>query len=263
MLMLNWPIIITVTGISYLLMILFLPFNPLYATIILFGIIAFWSRLPGVGMYSPFYILYFLDFVDFFSLILAVHIGGFQAAIFSATINLGSRMVGVTPSWLGVFKDTIAQFLTCLIIPYIHVLTGGDIFISMIWYSVIRLLWFFPMRLLPVETSFPQFLSILVVGEGSLIIINGLYVKLFGGFLNRLLLSGATFSWVLFLFVTAVILVFYISLFGSSKNVTLHQSMGKYIIKKIRKNIKSKNNVQSKQTSLHDDNMDEIVKMFK
>jgi len=181
-------------------------------------LIGFWSRLPGVGMPSPFYVLYLLDFVDFFSLIVAVNIGGFQGAVFSAFLNLVSRAAGIFPTWLGVAKDTISQFVVCLIIPYVYLATGGDIFMSMVWYSVIRILMFFPLRLLPSTNSFPQFLIEMAGGGTAVLVINAAYAKLFGNFLDNLLERGAQFSWVLFIFATVVIIVFKIAFFGKTKS---------------------------------------------
>jgi hypothetical protein len=219
MLMLNWPLIIVFTGVLYLLTILSLPFSADKASVFLFAIVALWSRLPGVGMPSPMYILYFLDLVDFFSLIIAVNIGGIEGAIFTICLNLGSRIVGVFPSWIGVMKDAIAQGVTCLIIPFVYSLTGGDIFMTMIWYSVIRILMFIPLRILPVETTLPQFIVMLFAAGGAQLAINAAYVKLFGNFFNNLLQEGVAFNWILFFFVTLVILIFYISVFGKSKTI--------------------------------------------
>jgi len=219
MLMLNWPIIVASTIILYLLTILVLPFSPERASVFLFAIVALWSRLPGVGMPSPMYILYFMDLVDFFSLIIAINIGGIEGAIFTICLNLGSRVVGVFPSWLGVCKDAIAQGITCLIIPFVHALTGQDIFITMIWYSVIRILLFIPMRILPTETTLPQFIVMIFAGGTAQLVINAAYVKLFGSFFNSLLQKGVEFNWLLFLVVTAVILIFYISVFNKSKTI--------------------------------------------
>jgi hypothetical protein len=202
-----WPIVFLFTGILYLLLLLFLPFSSEWATVMLFAIISFWSRLPGVGMPSPFYVLYLADFVDFFSLIVAVNIGGLAGGIFAFSLNMLSRLVGVYPGWILVTKDAISQFFVCLIIPFIHVALGGDIFISMIWYSILRILMFFPLRLLPNELPFPQALVNIIGGGIAVLFINASYARLFGKFFDGILEQGISFNWLLFLIVTAVILV--------------------------------------------------------
>lgn len=225
MLVLFWPIIIVVTILLYGLIIIFLPFDQTLSSVFLFALISFWSRLPGVGMPSPMYVLYFTDLVDFFSLIVAVNIGGFYGAVFSVFLNLTSRACGIFPSWLGVAKDTIAQFVVCLIIPYVYIITGQDIFMTMIWYSILRVLMFFPMRLLPVETSFPQFLVTMFAGGAAVLAINAAYARLFGEYLNSLLKAGAQFNWLLFLFATVIILIMKIYFFGHSKSKRMSFSL--------------------------------------
>lgn len=42
-----------------------------------------------------FYILYLADFVDFFSLIVAVNVGGPIGAVFAFSMNMVSQMCGV------------------------------------------------------------------------------------------------------------------------------------------------------------------------
>ena len=91
LLMLNWPLVLITTGVLYVAIILSLPFSKVNATLFLFALIGFWSRLPGVGMPHPFFILYNMDFIDVFSIIIAVNLGGPTAALFSISIGLGKK----------------------------------------------------------------------------------------------------------------------------------------------------------------------------
>jgi len=246
-----WPIVYLVTAILYIMMILFLPFNQVKATVFLFLIVAFWSRIPGVGFPSPFYILYLADFIDFFALIVAVNLGGIYGVFFVIFGNIVSRACGVYPSWLGVIKDTIALSVACLVIPLIHSALGSDIFLSMIIFSVIRLLMFFPMRILPVETSFPQFL-LEMLGAGTIsIIINAFYASLFGTFFDSLLKKGMQFSWPLFIFCTIVILI----AMGVFKKLSVRKA-GVPISKKLRKIFTTKKNKKQKHILSHTPNID-------
>jgi hypothetical protein len=220
MLAIFWPLVIFVTVILYGLLLLFLPFSPQAATIMLFSIISFWSRLPGVGIPSPFYILYLTDLVDFFSMILAINIGGIPAAIFTFLINMVSRAAGNFPNWIAVFDDAVAQALVCLIIPFVHVLTGGDILVTMVWYSVLRLIVNIPIiMLIPDGTSLPRLIVEVIVSGSALIAINAFYARLFGNFFDSLLKGGVEFSWILFLLVTIVIFLFRGSLMGKKTRI--------------------------------------------
>ncbi|MBU0758143.1 MAG: hypothetical protein KKF44_08800, partial [Nanoarchaeota archaeon] len=127
MIAIQWRMVNLVTIATYVFIILFLPFNQTTSSILLFGLIAFWSRLPGTGTPPPGEWLTMLDVVDIFSLIVAVNIGGIQGAVFSVVINLGSRVVGSFPDWTPILKDTLAQFIACLVIPFIYNITGQNI----------------------------------------------------------------------------------------------------------------------------------------
>ena len=216
MLMLNWPVVLTTTVVLYAGILLTLPFNPVYATVFLFTLIAFWSRLPGVGIIDPSYIIYLADFVDLFSLIVAINIGGFYGGLVALFGNIISRFCGVYPMWYMVVEDAIGQFIVCLMIPFIHVALGGDIFISMIIYTVLRVVIILPVDFFLYPASKVQWLIEVVVGLVGVFIINGFYAKTFGGFFDNLLKSGVNFSWPLFFFVTIVILLFYLFVFGRS-----------------------------------------------
>ena len=216
-----WPIIIVVTGVLYILIIVTLPFNPFYSTIYLFSLIAFWSRLPGVGTASPGHILYTSDLVDLFGLLLAINWGGFEAGMFTVFANFLSRISGIYPPWLVVMRDIIAHFLTCLLMPTVYNMLGQNLYMSMVAYQVIRTFWYFPMYLLPHLHTVTQFLFNLTMMTAGTLFFNSMYIKLFGGFFDNLLAKGVQFSWLLFIFSTIVIFSVKAYLFHSSKSISI------------------------------------------
>lgn len=235
MLSLNWPLVILTTGIIYILIIITLPFSVVYATIFLFALISFWSRLPGAGIQFPFFILYLADFVDLFGLIISVNIGGVYGGIFTLVINLWSRLSGSYPIWYIVFEDAIAQFFVCLLIPFFHVALGGNILVSMVIYTILRIIIISPSDLISFPGGFVPWFFTSIRTWTIAFLINIFYAKYFGDFLNHLLLKGVAFSWSLFFFVTIIIIIFYINVFSkpkSSKNNLLNKLLIR-IIKKI------------------------------
>lgn len=255
MFILYWPLVIIITIVLYGLILVSLPFSEVQATVFLFALISFWSRLPGVGMPSPFYVLYLIDFVDLFSLIIAINLGGYYGALFSVFGNLVSRACGIFPTWWpAVGKDTIAQFIVCLVIPYVHAITGGDILVSMIWYSIIRIALFFPMRFLPGTTqSSPEFLIMVAGTGGALLVINAAYARLFGDFLDNLLKAGVHFNWILFLLVTVVILGFKIYAFGHSETSRAFTFRAfKRIVRGVRKKVRQQSRDKQKEKARKD-----------
>ena len=237
MLALNWPLVLFTTVGLYVLIILTLPFNAIYATIFLFTLIAFWSRMPGVGMPHPFYILYNADVVDIFTLIIAINLGPMQAVVFSLFCNYVSRMCGVYPDWAGVIQDSVYMSLFALIAPILNVVAGGDLVLVILIYSVVRPIYFFLMNFLWPRSSVIERL-ITSIGAGFCVfIINAFYAKVFGSFFENLLQKGVAFSWTLFLFASLVILIFAVTVFGFSPKKT-GKSIGRKVVKIAKRGIR-------------------------
>jgi len=245
------------TIILYALIILTLPFNALYATIFLFTLIGFWSRLPGSGVNDPTWILYCLDLIDIFALVIAINLGGFAGGFFVLFANTIPRFAGFYPLWRSVLYDSGSQFVTCLIIPFIHVWTGGNIFVTMIWYTTIRVIICMPLSYLFYPRPFVRWIIEWVTSIWAVYFANGLYAKLFGNHFDKLLERGAQFDWVLFFVATAVIVVFAVAVFGFSPKKTVRNA-GRNIVKIAR-------NVKKKKTTTNNDDEDikEIRKIKK
>lgn len=261
MIVLIWPLVLVFTVVLYGLILITLPFNVTYATIFLFSLIAFWSRLPGVGIRDPSYIIYLADFVDLFSLIVAINIGGFAGGLIALFGNIAPRLCGFYPYWYMVLEDGIGQFLVCLIIPWFHVAMGGDILISMIIYTILRIVIILPVDFFICPYSKVQWVIEIIVGGIGLFVINAFYAKMFGGFLDGLLQKGVQFSWTLFLFASAVILIFYILVFKQSKESKSPKARNLFqdFIKIIRK--KSKRKKKSRHQTDDINEMSEIRKL--
>lgn len=218
MISLNWPLVLSTTVILYVLILVTLPFNAVYATVFLFTLIGFWSRLPGVGIIHPFYILYLMDLIDIFTVVIAVNLGGLYGGVYALFGNLWSRACGVYPEWNGIISDSFAQFFAALVLPLFHAAMGGDVLVSIIIFSFLRLAFIIPLDQIFYRIPFVKYVIEIVLGGGALLLINVLYAKIFGSFFDNLMQKGVQFSWVLFLFATIVILVFYISVFGKKSS---------------------------------------------
>lgn len=206
--MLYWPLVNFVTTTLYILMLITLPFSRIYSAVFLFALIGFWSRLPGVAIPSPLYILYLADFIDFFTVIITIHLGPMEGAVFSFSLNIVSRMCGNFPYWMGVIKDSAAQAIACFAVPLIYSLSGGNIVMTMTIYTVLRALLFFPMRIIPDGTSWVYFIFYDMIGATiAMTGINIFYAKIFGSYIDSLLQQGLKFNWMFFLIITAIIYV--------------------------------------------------------
>ncbi len=229
--------IIVITISLYLLTIFTLPFNGVTATIFLFALMAFWSRLPGVGIPHPLLVLYYMDFVDIFTMLIAVNVGPMPAIAFTLFTNYASRAVGVYPHWVMVIKDGLSQSMVCLLIPFVHGLLGGDILMTVVAYTLLRAVGFFILWMIWPPWGLIKQLTVQISENAVVLAINILYAKIFGSFLDNLLKKGVQFNWLLFVFATIVILFFYFSLYG------INLATPKKAAKRLVKNVIKKENI--------------------
>jgi len=210
--------------------------------------------LPGVGIPHPLFILYNTDFVDLFALLLTVNLGvhwGIALVVFG---NMWSRLCGVHPEWGAVMSDTLSLSTSCLFMPWIHPLVGGNILMSMIVFTGIRWVFWqvYDVFVWPqVWANFMHKVMLTLIGVPVIFAINAFYAKVFGNFFDNLLKSGVVFNWILFFFVTAVITIFYLSVFGFSKKHS------KAVKKTVRKVIKRRI-IKTKDTAIRDTEIEDM-----
>ncbi|MCB9359085.1 hypothetical protein H6503_04090 [Candidatus Woesearchaeota archaeon] len=248
----NWPLIIATTAVLYVLTILALPFSPLFATIMLFSLIAFWTNLPGFCIMEPIRFLYMLDFVDIFTVFIAVHIGPFEAVAFTLFWNMYPRLCGAYLPWIAVFKDALLQAILALFVPLMYALTGGNIFAVVVIYSILRIPGYILISLILPHRSFPEQVFHCFAAGGSVLLINAFYTKFFGDFFDNLLATG-TFSWMLFLIATVVIVIFSVTVLGFSFTKAT-RNISKAAVKIVKKNVP----VKKRKDEPSDDEQKEI-----
>jgi len=201
----QWPIVLMFTGLLYILVLLALPFNTTLATIALFAIIGYWSRLPGVGIIHPFYILYQADVIDIFMLMIAVHVSPFAAIGFLVFCNVSSRAAGIFPGWAGTAHDCIIMSVLALITPLLYVVASGNLIMVIAIYSVLRIVGFIIMGFIWPIRSIPTLLFEEAGAGVAIFLINMFYAKMFGNFFENLLQGDFGFHWPLFMIVSAFV----------------------------------------------------------
>jgi hypothetical protein len=243
----HWGIIRIVSGILYILMLLTLPFSVTASTMLLFTLIAFWSRLPGVAIVTPLWILYMIDVVDLFSMLVAINVGGIYGAVIAAFCNFVPRIAGITPPWSDVVKDTIIQPIICLIIPFVYSVVN-DITACMIIYTLLRQAgFFFANFIYPEHGLFPKYLVIFILYTTTQTIVNYMLSKYFGGFFNNVIASGVGFNWILFLIATIVVLLTFVFTKKSIISVKLLKGITRNILKNTKKESEEMNMNRSDQ----------------
>lgn len=231
--MLIVPLVVGMSIFIYLGILLTLPFDTTTATIWLFTLVGFWSRLPGNAFRDPTWIIYCMDLIDLFTMIIAINVSPLYGAIYTCITNIIPRFCGFWPPFQSVIYDAVAQAITCFIIPFVYHTLGGDIFTSMIMYTVLRLLIIIPFSLVLYPRPFGQWLFEFVTGTFALFFANLFWTKLFGNYFNNLLLKGVEFDWILFLFATAIMLGVYTYFFAKEEKNKSKSNIGKFLVKKL------------------------------
>lgn len=233
----NWPVIIVTTVVLYVLTLLSLPFNSIFATIWLFSLIGFWSKLPGYCIYEPVRLLYMMDFIDVFAIYISIYVNPFVGALYALFWNVYPKLCGPYLFWQGAIKDGLSQAIMCFFVPMMYALSG-DLVLVIVLFSILRLVIFFLLSLVIPHRSIPEQIFHIVIGGIAVLIVNLFYNKLFGNFFTSLLSDGASFSWPLFFIATAVIIAFSMLVFGfSPKKVT--KAVGNNIKNIVKHQIKS------------------------
>jgi hypothetical protein len=208
--MLIMPLVILISITLYVGIIILLPFNQTASIILLFALVSFWSRLPGVGINDPTWIIYCFDLIDMFSMIIAINVGGIYGGVFAALTNIVPRFCGFYPVWISVLYDALAQCIVCLAMPFIYHISGGDLINSMIIYTVLRIIIIMPISFFLNPRPVGQWILEWITSIFGLFIANLFWTRIFGSHMNKLLEQGARFDWLLFLVVSLIIAIFYL-----------------------------------------------------
>lgn len=188
----------------FILALILLPFNSILSLIIIFAIIALWSRIPGAALY----IFRQLGMHDFFAFVIAVSIGGLAGGLFGLLIMLFSRIFLHDEEFLTDVYHGTSTFLAALSVPFIISLTGTTVTAFFIYEGILYFIYYAFVLLFSrewigeeiAELPFAVFFDFFM---------NGFFIGVFGGILSNLMTKGITSGWPLFIF-TGIILLFII-----------------------------------------------------
>ncbi len=200
-----WKPLQRTTVVMYLLVLLLAFPAPKLATLLLFAIVALWSRVPAMmTMFTR-----DVEVVDFFTVIISLNMGPLIGGIFGAGLILFSRIFGPLEDLDYTFKESICFFVGAFFSYYVYALTGANVMITMFSFTFVRYAFYPVLDLLATPNKVFLTLIILTVSAPVAVVSNLLWVNLFGDALNRIFEKGAVLSWELLLFVTSAILVFF------------------------------------------------------
>ncbi|MFT4304143.1 MAG: hypothetical protein ACMXYG_06255 [Candidatus Woesearchaeota archaeon] len=230
----HWGFVKLVTNLLFILILVTFPIYHTLSVVLLFALIAFWSRIPGTSIPSPLWVLYMIDLVDLFSLIVAINISGPAGALLAFFGNFVPRIGGITPAWSDVIKDSIIQPLICLIMPFIYAIVQ-DITVCMVIYTLLRQIGFFIANFVyPEYGSFPQYVILFIAYTTTQTLINYLYGKYFGAFFDTIIKEGIKFN--IWLFIITVVIVIIINGITTAKTSNIINILIKKTIRNKKRN---------------------------
>ncbi len=199
-----WKPLQKTTLVMYALVFFLALPAPKLATLLLFGIVALWSRIPAMmTMFTR-----DVEVVDFFTVIIAINMGGLVAALFGSLLILFSRIFGPLEDLDYTIKESVCFFVGAFFSLAVHNLFGNVMW-TMFSFTFIRYGFYPVLDLVTTPGKVWLTVIILVVSAPVAVISNLLLVNLFGDALDAIFAKGAVLSWELLLFVTAVIAGFF------------------------------------------------------
>ena len=200
-----WKGVKIVSLVAYVLILLAFPFSSFWATIILFALIAFWSRVPAmISMFTK-----EVEVLDFFTVLLAIHVGGIFAGLFGAAIMLFSKLFAPNEWYLYTIKDAASFFVCALITPLVYAASGSTL-TTIYVFMIVR----FSVYMVLTVILEPEYIMLELGLCTAGILVGGIYntfiMKSFEGLVAPMIEEGVKFSFSLFLVATLVVGGFYL-----------------------------------------------------
>lgn len=201
-----WRPLYKTTVVMYCLVFLLALPAPKIATLLLFAIVAMWSRVPAVmTMFTK-----DVEVVDFFTVMIALNMGPLIAGIFGFSIIFFTKFFGPSEPWDYTIRDALAFFVGGFTTVAVYAITGQNITITMFAFTVVRYTMYPILGLLinPAGVFYDVFL--LMLGAPVAVISNLLLLNTIEPTLNKIFAKGTVVSWELFVFVTLTILIIFL-----------------------------------------------------
>jgi hypothetical protein len=195
-----WKPLKVVSLIIYVLVVLLIPISQFWSVIILFALICLWSRVPClISMFTK-----DLDVVDFFVVVLAIHVGGIFAGIFGFSVMMFSRIFGPNEWFLYTVKDAVSIMICGFLTPVFFAMFGSALY-ALYAFTVLRwIIYLVLTAILEPEYMALEF-GLCTIGSFKSYLYNTFVMKSFEGMLAKVFIGGVHFSIGLFLVSTLVV----------------------------------------------------------
>lgn len=201
-----WKPLYKTTVVLYILVFILAFPAPKIATLLLFAIIAIWSRVPALMTQFT----KDVEVVDFTTVTITIYFGPLVGCIFGSGIIAFTRLFGPTEPMDYTVRDTICFFIGAFVVALVYKLTGGHIMITMFSMTFIRYTVYPILGLFFNPGALVLDIVILSISLPIAIVSNVLLVKIFGDSFDKIFAHGASLNWGLFAFVTLIIAVIFV-----------------------------------------------------
>jgi hypothetical protein len=200
-----WKPLKVVSVIIFLVALLLIPMSSFWAMITLFVLICLWSRVPClISMFTK-----DLDVIDFFVVMLGIHVGGIFGGLFGGIVMMFTRIFGPNEWFLYTIKDSISLVICGFLTPLFYSMFGSALYTL---YAFTALRWVIYLILTAILE--PEYmgleLMLCTIGGFKSYLYNTFVMNTFEGHLTNLFIGGVKFNMGLLLFTGSIIGVFFL-----------------------------------------------------
>lgn len=196
-----WKPLYYATIVIYLFAALEFIIGDGFGMIVLFFLIALWSRIPClISTFTK-----DMECIDFFTVMLAINLGGATGGFFGFTAMLFSRIFG-PEEWLPfTIKDAFSLLFAGIITPAMYYATGGNFIYTMYGFTIVRYVLYLVFTYFFEREAMMLELGYCAVGIVTAYITNTIYGLYLEPLLSPLFEEGVSLNWGFFFVMTLII----------------------------------------------------------
>jgi len=200
-----WKHAKTTTFAIYVIALVTAPINQTISALALFTLCCFWSRIVTLlNDYAK-----DLDVIDFFSVLIAINMSGWIAAIFAWFNLIFPRLFGPVEPLNYTIKDSISMAFAALFTPIWYGVFNHNLLLTMYMFTVHRYAHYLLLNLLFDQQAMGGSFIYMFIGVPISYFMNTILVKVLGPAMEDMFAKGIVVSKEVFIFTTIVIGIIY------------------------------------------------------
>jgi len=211
----RWDLLYYISITLFPTIIIFNFFKPFWAAIVSYTLICCWSRIP-CHMSDH---LKDLEVIDFFSVLIALHVGALAGGLFAQTVHWLSASFGKLESPLWTFNAANGLMFGALASPFLYNYFNQNLLLTMYGFTVIRYLGGYFTVMFTARHLLPQMLAATPSCLFTAYVHNTVMVLYFGDyFTTNLINKGIVVDWGLVGFMGLILSLIVLKKYGVFSN---------------------------------------------